>query len=72
MPSPHVRAKASRKKDARQTLADSGRNIKAKDKLAPFIPNSVVPRGRHSHNQVLKFRGKGLYWSMVNNLNQAM
>ena len=58
--SPRVRAKSKRKKDARQTLADSGRNIQAKDRLAPFIPHTVIPRGRHSHNQVSKFRGKGI------------
>jgi hypothetical protein len=58
--SPHVRAKSKRKKDTRQSLADSGRNIQAKDRLAPFIPHTVIPRGRHSHNQVSKFRGKGI------------
>ena len=58
--SPHVRAKSERKKDARQSLADSGRDIQAKDRLAPFIPHTVIPRGRHSHNQVSKFRGKGI------------
>ena len=58
--SPHVRAKSKRKKDTRQSLADSGRDIQAKDRLAPFIPHTVIPRGRHSHNQVSKFRGKGI------------
>jgi hypothetical protein len=58
--SPHVRAKSKMKKDARQSLADSGRNIQAKDRLARFIPHTVIPRGRHSHNQVSKFRGKGI------------
>jgi hypothetical protein len=57
--SPHVRAKSKRKKDARQTLADSGGNIQAKDQLAAFIPHAVMPRGRHDHKQVLKFHGKG-------------
>ena len=52
--SPHVRAKSKRKKDARQSLADSGRNIQAKDRLAPFIPHTVIPRVRS------KFRGKGI------------
>ena len=58
--SPHVRAKSKRKNDARQSLADSGRNIEEKDRLAPFIPHTVIPRGRHSHNQVSRFRGKGI------------
>jgi hypothetical protein len=58
--SPHVRAKSKRKKDARQSLADSGRNVQAKDRLALFIPHTVIPRGRHSHNQVSRFRGKGI------------
>ena len=52
--SPHVRAKSKRKKDARQSLADSGRNIQAKDRLAPFIPHTVIPRVRS------KFLGKGI------------
>jgi len=38
--SPHVRAKSKRKKDARQSLADSGRNVQAKDRLAK-IPRTT-------------------------------